>query len=104
MRQRALAILPISVMFATLPAFAQMTQQNRQNQGNSANPPLTSAKQGNASTTGVTSGPAAGMSTAPNTAVPKQSGSAAATGVGAPGTPAKPGAEAGPAQQKPASQ
>jgi hypothetical protein len=109
MRPRALVILVVSVMFATLPAFAQMTQQNRQNQGNAANPPLTSgAKQGNASATGVTSGPAAGSPTAPNTAVPKQSSfansSAGATGAGAPGTPAKPGTEAGAAPQKPASQ
>jgi hypothetical protein len=109
MRPRALVILVVSVMFATLPAFAQMTQQNRQNQGNAANPPLTSgAKQGNASATGVTSGPAAGSPTASNTAVPKQSwsanSSAGATGAGAPGTPAKPGTEAGAAPQKPASQ
>jgi hypothetical protein len=109
MRLRAVAILPISVMFATLPAYAQMTQQNRPNQGNAAHPPLTSAtKQGNTSATGVTSGPAAGMPTAPNTAVTKQSwsaaGAAGATGAGAPGTPAKPGTEAGAAPQKPASQ
>jgi hypothetical protein len=113
MRLEALAILSISVMFATSPAFAQMTQQNRQNQGNAAYPPLTShsptsaAKQGNTSATGVTSGPAAGMPTVPNTAVPKQSwsatSSAGATGAGAPGTPAKPGTEAGAGPQKPAS-
>ncbi len=67
--------------------------------------PSGGAAERNASATGVTSGPAAGTSTIPNTAVPRQSGSAAAaTGVGAPGTPAKPGTEAGPAQQKPASQ
>ncbi|MBV8455782.1 MAG: hypothetical protein JO122_04105 [Acetobacteraceae bacterium] len=64
--------------------------------------------QGNTSATGVTSGPAAGMPTAPNTAVPKQSwsatSSAAATGAGAPGTPAKPGTEAGAAPQKSTSQ
>jgi hypothetical protein len=44
---------------------------------------------------GETSGPAAGTPTTPNTVIPKQSGSAAATGAGAPGTAGKPGTEAG---------
>ncbi len=60
---------------------------------------------GNTAGTGVTSGPAAGSSTMPNIAVPKQNwSSAGATGAGAPGTPAKRGTEAGAAPHKTMSQ
>ena len=76
----------------------------REPSGGAQNGTSGASAQGNASASGVTSGPAAGTPTVPSTAVPKQTGSAAATGVGAPGTPAKPGTEAGPAQPKPASQ
>ncbi len=49
MRPSGLAVLCLSVLFAASPAFAQMTQQNRQNQGQDANPPrVTTQNQGNA--------------------------------------------------------
>jgi hypothetical protein len=51
MRLPSLAILCLSVVFAASPAFAQMTQQNRPNQGQDANPPrAATTNQGNATT------------------------------------------------------
>ena len=39
MRPRSLALLCAPALFLALPAFAQMTQQNKSNQGHAANPP-----------------------------------------------------------------
>lgn len=39
MRPKTLAVLFASTLLAASPAFAQMTQQNKSNQGNAAHPP-----------------------------------------------------------------
>lgn len=57
---RSTAVL-CALVFAASPAFAQMTQQNKPNQGNAANPPkAASAKQGNATGVGQSDGPVSG--------------------------------------------
>ena len=43
MRLKTLTILSLSAMFLAGPALAQMTQQNRPNQGHDANPPKSSS-------------------------------------------------------------
>ena len=62
MRIRSMTVLcAFAAVFAASPAFAQMTQQNRPNQGNAAHPPKpTSAKQGNATGMGQSGGSASG--------------------------------------------
>ncbi len=63
MRLQSLAILCVSALFVASPAFAQMTQQNKQNQGHAANPPMSSShNQGNATEANRTSSPQAGSS------------------------------------------
>jgi len=62
MRPKALAIVSTFVMLATSPAFAQMTEQNRQNQGSAANPLGESSVNHGA----VTTGPAASAHAVPD--------------------------------------
>jgi hypothetical protein len=60
MRLRTFAILFVSALFAASPAFAQMTQQNRSNQGNAAHPPTASSvNQGNTTAANQSNVPAA---------------------------------------------
>jgi hypothetical protein len=66
MRPKALAIVSTFVMLATSPAFAQMTEQNRQNQGSAANPLGESSVNHGA----VTTGPAASAHAVPKSGVP----------------------------------
>jgi hypothetical protein len=46
MRPRSLALLCAPALFLALPAFAQMTQQNKSNQGHAANPPTPATRRG----------------------------------------------------------